>query len=51
MWKRIYRINWEGALKPKGRGWAPEGQMHELPKPLLRHHVERETCVFGERAM
>lgn len=21
--------------------------MHALPKPLLRHHMEGEMCVFG----
>lgn len=47
MWKRIYRINWDGGLECRGKAGIQRGSCNQLPKPLLRHQMEVETCVFG----
>lgn len=49
MWKRIYRINWDGGLECKGKGWVPEGQMQRASQtPAKAPYVGRDMCIWGE---
>lgn len=48
MWKRIYRINWDGGLECSGRGWDPEGWMQRASQtPAKAPYVGRDMCIWG----
>lgn len=34
-----------------GEAGIQRGRWNKLPQPLLRHHMETETCVLGGRDM